>query len=125
MTNWYTNQDLAGLVGMPGTARGVQRRAERLEWPSRKRAGSKASEYPFAVLPAETQKELLRIELQHRRATDPEAHSGESSSPERATNIHSLRPVSAIERVYRLETIAANLFAELEALKQLLGGRHA
>jgi len=48
MRNWYTSQELAGLPGLPGSVPGIRKLAGRLEWECRKRAASKAVEYPFA-----------------------------------------------------------------------------
>lgn len=59
MRNWYTSQELAGLPGLPGSVPGIRKLAARLEWECRKRAASKAVEYPFACLPAETQAALM------------------------------------------------------------------
>ncbi len=56
----YSARELADLPGMPGTERGVQRKAEREEWPGRKRAGGKATEYPYSALPAPLQMALAR-----------------------------------------------------------------
>ena len=59
MHDWYTSQELAGLPGLPGTVPGIRKVATRLEWESRKRLGTKAVEYPFSCLPAETQAALM------------------------------------------------------------------
>ena len=59
MRNWYTSQELAGLPGLPGSVPGIRKLAARLEWECRKRAASKAVEYPFACLPVETQAALM------------------------------------------------------------------
>lgn len=59
MRNWYTAQELAGLPGLPGTARNVKLAAERAGWEGQRRLGSKAIEYAFAVLPKETQAALI------------------------------------------------------------------
>lgn len=56
---WLTAQELAGLPGMPGTERAIQLRAKRECWEGQGRLGSKAIEYSFAVLPAETQAAVL------------------------------------------------------------------
>lgn len=56
---WFTAQELAGLPGMPGSERGVKKAALREAWEGQGRLGSKAVEYSFAVLPAETQSALL------------------------------------------------------------------
>lgn len=60
MRKWFTAAELAGLDGMPGTERGVKKAAERLGWEGQRRLGtSRAIEYSFAVLPAETQAALV------------------------------------------------------------------
>lgn len=59
MRKWFTAQELAGLPGMPGTVQGLRLAAAREGWEGQRRLGSKAVEYPFAVLPVETQTGLL------------------------------------------------------------------
>lgn len=59
MRKWFTAQELAGLPGLPGTVQGVRLAAARESWEGQKRLGSKAIEYSFAVLPAETQAALV------------------------------------------------------------------
>lgn len=59
---WPIAVELAGLPGMPGTARGVIKMAAREGWSSRRRDGSKAREYDPAGLPKETSAELRRRE---------------------------------------------------------------
>ncbi|WP_342596347.1 Mu transposase C-terminal domain-containing protein [Salinicola lusitanus] len=44
---------------MPGTERGVKKAADRSAWEGQRRLGTKALEYAFGVLPAETQNALL------------------------------------------------------------------
>ncbi|MGV8597970.1 DNA-binding protein, partial [Pseudomonas aeruginosa] len=58
MLNWFTARELAGLPGMPSSERTLQRRGK-AEWPSRRRPGTKATEYSFSALPPETQAALL------------------------------------------------------------------
>lgn len=56
MEGWYTARDLAGL---PGTRRGVYKRAKRQSWPSRPYRGRGGDrEYPLSALPAATQAAL-------------------------------------------------------------------
>lgn len=59
MNTWYTAQELAGLPGLPSTPRAIRSFAQRASWSSQRRIGSKASEYAFASLPAETKQALL------------------------------------------------------------------
>lgn len=56
---WFTAQELAGLPGVPGTVQGLRLAAAREGWEGQRRLGSKAVEYSFSVLPAETQAALL------------------------------------------------------------------
>lgn len=56
---WYTAKELAGLPGLPGTERNVREFAKRNGWEGQRRLGTKAVEYAFAVLPAETQNALI------------------------------------------------------------------
>lgn len=57
--NWFTAKELAGLPGLPGSDRNVREYAKRHGWEGQRRIGSKAVEYPFAVLPREAQNALL------------------------------------------------------------------
>ncbi|WP_447926918.1 DNA-binding protein [Vreelandella sp. EE27] len=75
--NWYCAKELAGLPGMPGSERGVKKAAERQGWEGQQRLGSKATEYAYAVLPAETQNALL---LKSVEQTEPTAQSTRSSN---------------------------------------------
>ncbi|WP_454840965.1 DNA-binding protein [Pseudomonas hormoni] len=59
MRNWYSAQELAGLPGLPGTARNVKAMAAREHWEGQTRLGSKAIEYSFAILPKITQAALI------------------------------------------------------------------
>ena len=59
---WPTAVELAGLPGMPGTARGVIKMAKREGWLSRRRAGTKAQEYNLDELPKVTRDEWRRRE---------------------------------------------------------------
>ncbi|WP_110678779.1 DNA-binding protein [Salinicola sp. RZ23] len=56
---WFTANELAGLPGVPGTPQNVRAYAKRHAWEGQRRLGTKAVEYAFAVLPAETQNALL------------------------------------------------------------------
>lgn len=57
---WFSATELAGTPGMPKTAQGVNTKAKKLGWESRKRAGrGGGKEYPLHVLPDETKAHLL------------------------------------------------------------------
>lgn len=64
MRSWYSAQELAGLPGLPGTARNVKAMAAREHWEGQTRLGSKAVEYAFAILPKITQAALIAASVQ-------------------------------------------------------------
>lgn len=55
---WYTAADLAGVHGLPGSERGIRKKAASEGWESRPRAVGKGVEYSAACLPAESQRAL-------------------------------------------------------------------
>ncbi|VXC72713.1 transposase [Pseudomonas sp. 8Z] len=59
MRKWFTAAELAGLPGLPGSRWNVTLKARSEGWEGQRRLGSKAIEYSFAVLPAETQAALV------------------------------------------------------------------
>lgn len=63
MHSWYSARELAGLPGMPGTERAIQIRAKRERWEGQGRLGSKAVEYRFSALPAETQAAIIAASI--------------------------------------------------------------
>lgn len=83
MRDWFTPQELAGIAGMPGTARGVRMFAERANWEGRKRVGTKAIEYAFSSLPLETQSALLAHSVAVPAVVDkPQLHALLVESPD-------------------------------------------
>lgn len=57
---YYSASQLAGLPGMPRSAKGVSFRAKAQGWPCRpRRARGGGSEYHFSALPEETRAALL------------------------------------------------------------------
>ncbi|SNT07011.1 putative transposase [Pseudomonas segetis] len=72
MHKWFTAKELAGLPGMPTTDRNVRLMADREAWEGQRRIGSKALEYNFAVLPAETQTGLLARLVQQEEPSQAE-----------------------------------------------------
>ncbi|QLG90904.1 transposase [Pseudomonas yamanorum] len=70
MRNWYSAQELAGLPGLPGTARNVKAMAAREHWEGQTRLGSKAVEYAFAMLPKITQAALIAASV---REAEPQS----------------------------------------------------
>lgn len=79
--NWYSAKELAGLPGLPGTERNVRAYAQRQGWEGQQRLGSKAMEYAFAVLPAETQNALLLAQTDN-AAPVPQATSSVAVEPD-------------------------------------------
>ena len=80
MNTWYTAQELAGLPGLPSTPRAIRSFAQRAGWNSQRRIGSKASEYAFASLPAETQQALLAKAVSASALPEPIERDALSSS---------------------------------------------
>lgn len=60
MKEWFAASDLAGLPGLPGTERGVNKMGDRGELSRRPRERGKGWEYAFATLPTQAQAALLK-----------------------------------------------------------------
>lgn len=60
---WFSTNELAGMDGLPSTEQGVNQKARREQWATRKRSGvqGKAVEYHVDSLPLRTQ-DILRAE---------------------------------------------------------------
>jgi len=59
MAEWFSASELAGLPGLPGSDRGIERRAIREAWLRQRRAGRGGGfEFHISSLPAETQAHL-------------------------------------------------------------------
>lgn len=56
---WYSAQELAGMPGMPGTDRGVNKAAQKNLWKSRTKERGKGAEYSICALPVETRSFIL------------------------------------------------------------------
>lgn len=84
MKQWYSASELAGLPGMPSTARAIQIRAKK-EWQGRKRVGTKAMEYDLASLPAPTQQALITSALAQAPVTPVPASRASLSVPAAAS----------------------------------------
>ena len=87
---WLSAKDCMGLVGMPTTAAGVNYKAKKLGWPSRKKQGvqgGKAIEYHISALPADVRAELLaargQIETSDGVITLPEQQPKPAETAER------------------------------------------
>lgn len=73
---WYSAAELAGMAGLPGTARGINVRADREAWTKRDRSAGKGWEYPFTALPTATQTALV---LREKPVLAPMASAVEAS----------------------------------------------
>ena len=67
MKDWYAAKELAGLPGMPGTERSVNRKAQKEQWrfqdvPAPGGPGGKRREYHLSSIPEETRIALLEAE---------------------------------------------------------------
>jgi hypothetical protein len=70
MKQWFSAQELAGVTGLPDSARGVRKKADSEQWVVRSKAEGKGNEYHIESLPAATQRALRISEAQkanHRR----------------------------------------------------------
>lgn len=121
MHSWYTAKELAGLPGMPGTDRNVRLLAERKSWEGRRRAGSKAIEYSFSILPLEVQTALVARSVQ-----------GDLPAPPPRPTAHHLLIAPQRDGASRLtdgqrEVMAARvaLIREIERLSQLVSQQQA
>lgn len=63
MKEWHTLQDFVGLPGLPGTYRGILKKAQSLGWESQHRAFGKGLEYHISNLPREAREELQQREM--------------------------------------------------------------
>lgn len=85
MREWFAAQDLAGLSGLPRTARRVRSMASREAWKSRKRAGRGGGfEYHISSLPQESQAALAIREHRKSPAGAGMASAGGSGHPDQA-----------------------------------------
>ncbi|MBI5136867.1 MAG: hypothetical protein HZA24_05960 [Nitrospirae bacterium] len=79
MREWFSPSELAGLPGMPGSARHVRRLGggTAAPWKRRPRNGARGFEYHIGSLPRETRAHLTRREVARRVAGgDPHAVAG-------------------------------------------------
>lgn len=120
MRNWFTPQELVGVSGMPGTVQGVRKLADRMEWEGRRRSGSKANEYPFAVLPQETQAAILA------RAVAEEAPVNESVPTAPLIEERDVKSASRLNESQRQVMLARLAFCrEIERMMQVTSQKAA
>ncbi|MBA4289372.1 MAG: transposase [Pseudomonas sp.] len=124
MRKWFTAQELAGLPGMPGTERGVKKAADRSGWEGQRRIGSsRAIEYSFAVLPAETQVGLLARLVQQEQ---PQADSVPAVVHTLNTPKRDAISASRLNDVQRSVMNARLLFVrEIERMSQMVSQQQA
>ena len=77
MREWFTAQELAGAPELPGTPRGLVKRAKAEAWQKRKRPKGKGFEYHIESLPAKAKAALV---LREHRSTSPAASSASGGS---------------------------------------------
>lgn len=75
MKDWFSASELAGLPGVPGTSRGINKAAERESWRRQKRPKGKGREYHISSLPPET-RAYLAANDQNGVLSSPEAQAG-------------------------------------------------
>lgn len=109
----YTAAELAGLPGMPSSARKVRDRAERERWPCAvvRRRGGPARVYSLATLPLEVQEALAREAV--RVVTAPETSTPEDVA-EQASEAHMQ---IARERARLVRAVAALVARGVPVLK--------
>jgi putative transposase len=117
----FSASELAGVAGMPTTARAVLDRAIKEAWPSRpraKRGGGR--EYPISCLPAATQAALAEKVLSAAPAQTNSSSSrfaAGASSYAKSTQAHEPALTSGSDSDPRAETIAALFDAKPEKVK--------
>ncbi len=116
---YYTAKELAGLPGMPGAERGVKKAAERNGWEGQRRLGTKALEYAFAVLPAETQQALIAQSVGETPAIAEPAGSALQEAPETTET----RRLTDAQRQVMSARVA--FVREIERMSQLVSQQQA
>mgnify|MGYP001809805689 CR=1 FL=1 len=113
---WFSSAELAGLPGLPGSARGVQLRAKREGWKSRPRKGrGGGSEYHLDVLTVEA-RVALGIERMH-GTSDRSAVADAKASQARS---EAARKRAALQVVAELKGQVVTLIGALESMATML-----
>ncbi|MDO0944622.1 DNA-binding protein [Chromohalobacter israelensis] len=116
---WYTAKELAGMPGLPGTERNIREYAKRHGWEAQRRLGTKALEYAFAVLPAETQNALLA-----RTVGEPESAATPSSNDEvQTTDLPEQRQLTEAQR--RVMSARVAFVREIERMTKMVSQQRA
>ncbi|MEJ1381373.1 MAG: transposase domain-containing protein [Candidatus Sedimenticola sp. (ex Thyasira tokunagai)] len=109
---WFTASDLAGLPGVPGTSRGINKAAEREEWQWQRRAKGKGREYHLNSLPTKTQAACLVNDSQ-----SPDTLSGTPallSGPNQSTPGTSISEAAPASEVVSFSYDRDNLWAHYD-----------
>ncbi|NNN24349.1 DDE-type integrase/transposase/recombinase [Pseudomonas nitroreducens] len=123
MSKWFTAQELAGMAGMPGTDRNVRLMAERQHWEGQRRLGSKAVEYHFDQLPAETQAALLaRLVQQQENQPTPQPSAPHTLITPKRDGISTSRLNDDQREVM---TARVSLIREVERMSQFVSQQRA
>lgn len=113
---WYSPAELAGLPGLPGSARGVQLRAKRLGWKCRPRKGRGGGfEYHVDVLTVEA-KVALGIEHMH-GASERNAVADAKVSQARS---QAARKRAALQAIAELKGQVVSVIGALESMAVML-----
>ncbi len=88
-TPWYSAAELVGKPGMPGSERGVLKRAERERWESREKSFGKGREYALHSLP-----QITQAALRQRRAAQA---AGSVRAQEGAALVRKLTIADAVD----------------------------
>lgn len=110
----YTARELAGLPGLPGTERGVQKKAKRESWHYREVSASGGpkgmrTEYPLATLPEATRAHLaqqLMASISERVAQVPAPTAGTALAPADAAP---RREIATLKR-WQTQTMDARIY---------------
>jgi len=116
---WFTARELAGLPGLPGTERNVREFAKRQGWEGQRRLGTKALEYAFAVLPAETQQALIARSVGQ---VEPEPEAPEAAPSPQQVATDTLRLTDTQRRVMSARVAFVR---EIERMSQLVSQQQA
>src|SRR5690606_16787536 len=121
MNEWFGTKELAGMTGLPGTARAIQIRAKNENWQSRPRAGRGGGcEYHISSLLADTQR-AIRISQAKKAASQVSATPVGVDIREQLGHQRAHREASLV----RYRKLSANLQRVIDARLELLDAARA
>ncbi|NII74244.1 transposase InsO family protein [Dyella sp. SG562] len=111
LDRWYTAAELAGLPGLPGTERGINKAGEREGWARRQREQGKGWQYSFRALPSQAQAAILLRERPHqvipRQAATPKGDAQIRSAWQRYDAVKQGQKDKAATRLKALQAVGA------------------